>query len=125
MLLTILENEFEAILKQVPLNVMFFIYSIRVLKCLVWLSLSVAVMQVDVPVQPLATVEVPVEHNATVEVPVENNATVEVPVEHNATVEVHVEHNAMEGLNATLLPFNAAGKRSTQLFICIPLYLLQ
>ena len=105
MLLTILENEFEAILKQVPLNVMFFIYSIRVLKCLVWLSLSVAVMQVDVPVQPLATVEVPVEHNAT--------------------VEVHVEHNAMEGLNATLPPFNAAGKRSTQLFICIPLYLLQ
>ncbi|XP_034054006.1 protein AMBP-like isoform X2 [Gymnodraco acuticeps] len=33
--------------------------------------------QVDVPVQPLATVEVPVEHNATVEGPVEHNATVE------------------------------------------------
>ncbi|KAL3041543.1 hypothetical protein OYC64_019686 [Pagothenia borchgrevinki] len=85
--------------------------------------------QVDVPVQPLATVEVPVEHNATVEVPVEHNATVEVPVEnnatvevpvqplatvevpeeHNATVEVPVEHNAtMEGLNATLPLFNAA-----------------
>ncbi|KAF3848939.1 hypothetical protein F7725_015436 [Dissostichus mawsoni] len=87
--------------------------------------------QVDVPVQPIATVEVPVEHNATmevpvehnatmevpvqpnatVEVPVEHNATVEFPVEHNATVEVPVEHNAtMEGLNATLPtlpPFNA------------------
>lgn len=46
-----------------------------------------------------------------------------------SSVEVPVEHNAnMEGLNATLAtlpPFNATGKRSTQLFICIPLYLLQ
>ncbi|KAK1883475.1 Phosphatase and actin regulator 4 [Dissostichus eleginoides] len=72
--------------------------------------------QVDVPVQPNATVEVPVQPIATAEVPVEPIATVEVPVEPIATVEVPVEPIAnMEGLNATLPtlpalpPFNATG----------------
>ncbi|KAK1883975.1 hypothetical protein KUDE01_022298 [Dissostichus eleginoides] len=71
---------------------------------------------VEVPVQPIATVEVPVEPIATAEVPVEPIATVEVPVEPIATVEVPVEPIAnMEGLNATLPtlpalpPFNATG----------------